>query len=465
MLRARGGRDRFRERHLTRDTRLRYAGVLLAALCASTLVTSLARAQQSSTDSLLVPWARAHGTRLTATAVGCKDLDALQPLGNARVIALGEFIHDAHELHLLRNRVARCLARSGGITAIALESGLADMAPLHEALLHPPRSVAALTRQGISYGWGGLPEVQALTEWVRSHNATQALDRRVRLYGIDITGADGSGSLNRAGRSVDELMKYLLRVEAPHARALSNQLKPYRKRISEATYATLSPDARDSLRGLLDSADKTIQALPESSLEQESRAKAWGARCVLGVRQVLDFLELKTRLGKQPRLSPDFPRLVQMRDSIMADNLLWALGQQPSGGRILVLAHTAHVFPETGPTTLGPPLQYTTLGGHLRRGLGSSYVVIGTDARALGYYETEQQPPPSRHLGSMFGMLGDRWLLLDLRAAAQDPALASWLRGPRRVRYQWGFQWIRPTAAADLLIIADSLTPTGGEIR
>jgi hypothetical protein len=63
---------------------IRYAAVILAAQCASTLVTSLAGAQQSSGESLLVAWARAHGTRLTATAVGCKDLDALlQPLANA----------------------------------------------------------------------------------------------------------------------------------------------------------------------------------------------------------------------------------------------------------------------------------------------------------------------------------------------------------------------------------------------
>jgi erythromycin esterase-like protein len=154
-----------------------------------------------------------------------------------------------------------------------------------------------------------------------------------------------------------------------------------------------------------------------------------------------------------------------MRDSIMADNLLWALGQQPSGGRILVLAHNAHVFAEVGPTTLAPPLEYTTLGRHLRRALDSSYVVIGTDARALGYYLTEQLPSPGQHLAPMFGGLGHRWLMLDLRAAAQDSVLASWLRQPRRVRFQWGFQWIRPAVAADLLIIADSLSPTGGEIR
>jgi erythromycin esterase len=442
------------------------AGLVLAAMCASTIVTSFAEAQQSSIDTLFVAWARAYGSHITSNAAGCKDLDALLPeVEKARIIALGELIHDAHEIHLLRNRLVRCLARSGVITAVALESGLADMAPLHEALLRPPRSVAALTRERISYGWGGLPEVQALTEWLRRHNATQSFDRRIRLYGIDVTGADGSGSLNRARRSVDELLKYLRKLDAPLARRLAIKFEPYLQRFSEATYTSLSANARDSLGRLLDSAEVAVQSLPEHPGDRQSHAKAWAARCVVAARQVMAYLELKTRLGRQPSLSPEFPRLVQMRDSMMADNLLWALGREPGGGRILLLAHNAHVFVEVGPTTLRPPLRYTTLGQRLRRALDSSYVAIGTDARALGYYLTEQQPPPAQHLGSMFGALGHRWLMLDLRAAVQDPALASWLRQPRRVRFNWGFQWIRPVIAADLLIIADSISPTSGEIR
>jgi erythromycin esterase len=444
----------------------RYAGLLLAAQCASTLVVSSIEAQQSPSEPPLVAWARAHGTRLRVSAADCKDFEPLLPrLANARVIGLGELIHDAHELHLLRNRLARCLATSGWITAIALESGLADMAPLHNALLQPPRSVVALTRERISYGWGGLPEIQALTEWIRSHNATQPFERRIRLYGMDVTGPDGFGRLNRAHRSIEELMKYLRSLEVPRARGLSNKLKPYLQQVSETTYATLSPAARESLRSLLDSAEKVVRSPPGGSSEQQSQVRGWGTRSVVAVRQVLEYLELRTRLGRQPSSSPEFPRLVQMRDSMMADNLLWALDQQPSGGRILVLAHNAHLFRQVGPTTLRPPLQYTTVGQHLQRKLGSSYVVIGTDARALGYYLEEQDSPRAQHLASMLGGLGRNWLSIDLRAAAEDPALASWLRQPRQVRFQWGFQWIRPAVAADLLIIADSLSPTSGEIR
>jgi erythromycin esterase-like protein len=93
---------------------------------------------------------------------------------------LRELIHDAHELQLLRNRVVRCLAESGRITAVALESGLTDMTPLQQALLQAPRSGVALTRERISYSCGGLPEVPALTELIRSDNSKRPSGRGIR---------------------------------------------------------------------------------------------------------------------------------------------------------------------------------------------------------------------------------------------------------------------------------------------
>jgi erythromycin esterase len=176
-------------------------------------------------QSLFIDWARTHATELVGPdGQGCADLEPLRPaLSKARVIALGELIHDARELHLLRNRVVRCLAAHFGVTAVALESGFADMAPLHEALLLPAPSVLELTRQRISYGWGGIPEVQMLTESLRTYNARQPIGRRVRLYGIDLTGADGSGKFSRARRSVDELLRFLAQLDSTGARRLATK--------------------------------------------------------------------------------------------------------------------------------------------------------------------------------------------------------------------------------------------------
>lgn len=383
------------------------------------------------------------------------------------MIALGELIHDARELHLLRNRLVRCLTAHFGVTSVALESGFADMAPLHEALLQSAPSVAELTRQRISYGWGGLPEVQALTESVRGYNARQPLQRRLRLYGMDLTGADGSGSFSRARRSIDELLRYLARLDPAGAQKLGKAFAPFLPRFSQAAFPGMSPEARDSVRALLDSAETLVRRAPRRSGGESSFARTWALGSVVAARHTVAYLGFQATLGDRPRSSPEFWRLVQMRDSLMTENVLWVLCQQPKGGRLLILAHNGHVFAESSSVTLGspPPRVPTMLGQRLRAELGDEYVVIGTEARALGYYLEEQDPVNTESLGSALGELGRGWLLIDLDAAAREPALTAWLREPWLVRYQWGYQRIHPSVATDFLIYADSLSPTGGEIH
>ncbi len=328
------------------------------------------------------------------------------------------------------------------------------MAPLEDALLRPGRSVVEPTRRAISYGWGGLPEVQALTEMLRAYNARRPRSRRVRIYGIDLTGADGSGRFSRAGRSIEWLTRYLATVESAEARRLGVELAPLISRFSEAEYPRMSDLARDSIRSLLVSAERLVQPAPRAQ------------RFVTAARQSMAFFEQLESLGPTPRENPGFWRLLQMRDSIMADNLLWALDQEGSSGRILLLAHNAHVFAEPLSTTLGRPLAQgpLMLGQRLRGELSDRYIIVGTDARALGYYLEEQVAPDSASLGSILSHAATPWFMVDLRGAKAEPALSTWLRQPRYVRYNWGYQRIRPGTAADFIIYGDSLSPTGGEL-
>jgi erythromycin esterase len=438
--------------------------VLLAAL-----IHAVASAQGVHPDTGFAQWARAHATALAApSTVTCQDLEALRPvLARARVVALGELIHDARELHLFRNRFARCLTTRFGFTAVALESGFADAVPLNKALLHPPNSVSTLTRQAISYGWGGIPEVQALTEMLRTANARKPFTSRVRLYGIDLTGADGSGHFSRARRSLDELLTYLAEFDGPGAKRLERALAPLLPRFSEVDYPGVGQGARDSLRSLLDSArDLALLKPGEAAHGRFEAERAWALRCVAAARQTMAYLDLLGTLGPRPAESPDLWHLLQVRDSMMAENLLWALEQEGHGGRILLLAHNAHVFADSGPKTLGPPLarEPTVLGQRLRSALGDGYVVIGTEARALGYYLEEQDAPDPASLGAALGGAGPAWFALNLRPATNDPTVAAWLHQPHTIRYQWGYQRIRPGMAADFLIYADSPSPTGGEL-
>src|SRR5215831_6869716 len=112
---------------------------MLSPLCARHLITILtvgtlfsvaavwAHAQSPSTS--FERWAAAKAVRLNTVEVG-PDVEDLKPvaqmIGTARVVALGELAHGAHEPLAFRNRLFEYFVEHEGFTAIAIESALPE---------------------------------------------------------------------------------------------------------------------------------------------------------------------------------------------------------------------------------------------------------------------------------------------------------------------------------------------------
>ncbi len=80
-------------------------------------------------DDASIKWASGHANPVKTLDPGAnfQDLLALKSMiGTARVVALGENIHGAHEPMASRNRLFRFLVQQMGFTAIALESGFTE---------------------------------------------------------------------------------------------------------------------------------------------------------------------------------------------------------------------------------------------------------------------------------------------------------------------------------------------------
>jgi len=74
-------------------------------------------------------WAATHAVPLKTVESASNDSDLLpleSAIGTARVVALGEPMHGAHEPLAFRNRLIRFLVERMGFTAIALESGFTE---------------------------------------------------------------------------------------------------------------------------------------------------------------------------------------------------------------------------------------------------------------------------------------------------------------------------------------------------
>jgi hypothetical protein len=116
-------------------------------------------------------WAKAQVSPIKSVELE-SDLSDLRPLkamiGTARVVALGEPTHGAHEPLALRNKIFRYLVEELGFTTIALEGGLPESRLIHEYVAGGSGSLEHVLRDGFSCGIGEWKESEELVRWMRN---------------------------------------------------------------------------------------------------------------------------------------------------------------------------------------------------------------------------------------------------------------------------------------------------------
>ncbi|HKG96003.1 MAG TPA: erythromycin esterase family protein, partial [Gemmatimonadaceae bacterium] len=205
-----------------------------------------ARAQQQggeagreSDDARFARWAAPRALPIRSVEPGGDAAADLRPLasviGAARVVALGEPTHGAHEPLAFRNRLFRYLVQELGFTAIALESGLTESRRIADFVAGgsgaPPADDAArVTLESMTWGFGNFAENAELVRWVRAYNADPAHRRKVRLYGIDLSLGGPHGSTPTPA-PIEAALAYLARVDAAAGRRVRARLAPYLSRL------------------------------------------------------------------------------------------------------------------------------------------------------------------------------------------------------------------------------------------
>ena len=109
-------------------------------------------------------------------------------IGPASVVGFGEPVHAGHEPLAMRNRLIRHGVTRLGFTAVALETCLSSSKHLYDHVLGRTTETDAALKDAFCYGFGDYPENLELVRWLRSYNAGQPPERKVRLYGIDLSG-------------------------------------------------------------------------------------------------------------------------------------------------------------------------------------------------------------------------------------------------------------------------------------
>lgn len=372
----------------------------------------------------------------------------LAPLiGSARVIAVGEMIHGGHEPLQFRNHAIKFAVRQLGATAVAIESGFTEANVVDRFIRGGPGEIDSVLTAGISYGFDKLPENRELVLWLREHNASAR--RPVRFYGVDQTGVSG---VYEGRAAAEATLAFLDRIDPRVAALHRADLAPVLDRFSVDRYANLSPTEQRRLKQGLVAIERAVARAAERARgsttadeHQIAHRNAWAAL------RVLDACTMGGREGAR-NLS-----VIRLRDSVMAENTLWALQRAQPGERIVVFAHNGHVmnvpmtFPAIGPAT-------RMMGQRLRSALGERMVIIGTSSDAFDSLGVV--PSDMSTFEAALARLSKPNYALDLRTSDREPRVRPLLTTPWLTRLHAWLQPVVPRENADVMVVFDRVART-----
>ena len=380
-------------------------------------------------------------------------------IGSARIVALGEPTHGAHEPLVFRNRLFRYLVEELGFTAIAIESGLPESRHVHAFVETGVGDAKKIAHEHISYEWGDWQENVELIQWMRDYNANPVHRQKIRFYGFDLSLGGDVGATPRPA-AFEAALSLLSRADSGSANRLRQALQPI-LRLPPKPPPSLTVGERDAA---IVAVDELLSRLERNRPSLQAVTSAadyeWGHRSALVAQQVARMLRLLPPDLPPDRIPPSAWEMVDTRDASMADNVRWILSREGPRGRILVFAHNGHV--KTAPFRGGvwnafakPP---NSLGVHLRSFLKDSLVTIVTSSARNGV-GVPNVPLDSTSLDASLARVGLPRFILDLRSAANDQAARAWLAQERPFRANFSMYFsVIPSSEFDAVVFVDTLT-------
>jgi erythromycin esterase len=354
-----------------------------------------------------------------ATLDPAAPLDDLEPLagliGDARVVAIGESAHYAHEFYLLRDRLCRFLVERLGFSAILLESGFPEGFLADRWIHGAPGAVDEVSARGITYGFGMCEEMRAQLEWMRAHNAAGGA---VSVYGIDVPGSMGS-----LVPSLDAIAGFVAEVDPaylPHLARLRDLAMMFGATDPAAfsddytlaglrAYAAMPASDRNELTARLADLAARLDTMRLIDIERA------GVAAYDLVRQQVQMAVQTDAAIRQFVALADGDRAAadtNIRDLAMADAVEWILRRER---RVIVLAHNAHIQRTVRAPGVHGPKPVSMMGHHLAARLGEEYLPIGVTCASgeIFYYEQEA-------LLDLQDSGALRWALYDLSPVGLD---------------------------------------------
>ena len=397
------------------------------------LLASVARLGAQS-DSGFTAWARERAIPIDSSGRAFRALDSAA--ARARLIGVGESVHEMQEFMTFRVELLQHLVRHDRVTAVILESGLPEAVAVNDYVHGRSDTVDYAAHLGPNFSESDV--ARGAFAWLREWNRGPGRSHPVSVYGADISIGDGRSMLPaldglravvgndaRIGAVLDSLQPIAASVAAPWWNAAIQK------------FASLSPETKERLNRLTERLVGEARAWRTGPPDRRD----WAERYALIARQD----EVLLREGP---FSPELPR-----DVAMAANIRWIVDRLPRGERAVVWAHNAHVqfTPIAGPSV--GPRSFPSMGVRLRRELDDGYFVVGT---AYGGASADSgSAPRAGSVDAALGGIASAPYLLLLGGAGRDGTVGAWLRSERLMRFQVGHLALAPSTAFDAIVYFD----------
>ncbi|MEU8266047.1 erythromycin esterase family protein [Sphaerisporangium sp. NPDC049002] len=321
------------------------------------------------------------------------------------------------------------LVEHEGYRSIAIESdGVAGLM-VDQFVSGGAGSLDDVTRHGFSHGFGESEANRELVLWMREYNRDRPATDRLRFFGFDapieMTGATSprgvltalhgyladhvdAGLIPCSAGTIDRLIGDDERWTDPEA-----AMDPSRSVGSSADVTSLRVITDDLVTLLMSESPRLVSATSQDE---------WWQACQCG-RTAGGLLRYHASMADPS--ATRVPRLLGLRDAMMADNLDAIIDDQARHGQTLVFAHNRHLQkdksrwrlpPGWGPLN-GRTLEWWSAGAIVNARLGDQYAFVATALGAARHHGLND-PQADTLEGVLSTLPGDRYVLNAERLSA-----------------------------------------------
>jgi erythromycin esterase-like protein len=280
------------------------------------------------------------------------------------LLAFGEPTHLEHAHTWVRNELFEQLAALG-FRSITLESCRVRGLLVDDYVQGGPGDLDTVMEEGFSHSFGQWPANRELVAWMREYNAGKPAQERLAFHGFDFQTETTS---------------------APSPRPCLEHARDY---LGEDVDLTIDDEKWSTDEAVLDltkspgQSEEAIRlreigtAMLKRLHERKTTDATW-TRAETHLTAGLSLLQYHWECAEPNPLGVRLNRLCQMRDGVMARNLLAIRRIEASRGPTFVFAHNAHLQRTNSSMEMaGERIEWFSAGALVAPILGDQYTVIG----------------------------------------------------------------------------------------